>query len=279
MVIINRRISRLLCQKIRNILLNLFFLSILLTACNRKGDQNLENAFWGELLLEHGGAYTLFGSKPITIEELFEYTDDELQHLRKACRSSGADAVFVERYLEEGWKTFQKKNAVLNPNYILKAVPFERYKLLVFINVQNFKRVFENHREFFHSALEGISAEQLIEQLRMSEFSLWRKLLLDHRAKGILLGYGEANARIFQEKIENKELITAMPSEDNDPRKGAERYLSGRPFRLPVFAVLDTGSSKELIDQYKREREDICSTYADEDFFAAVLQKLWVDRL
>lgn len=231
--------------------------------------------FFEELLLEHGGAYTLFGSKPITVEPLLDCSDEAFQELQVyLAEHPDLDSILVDRKLEEGWEEW-KKLGQPSPNYILTEVVFDGHKELVFANVKNAITVIRDNYDYFKSVLgQDFSPEELVQQLRIGKHDFWRKLLSDYVAMGILFGYGRKNAFLFEKRVHEKKFDLGRASECSDPRMDAECYLEGKPFRIPIFVMLDEDESKHLVSRYKEERGQIKRRYLGRDFLQVTWQKL-----
>ena len=90
-----------------------FFLSI--CSCSRSErltgtDREILTKFFEELLLEHGGAYTLLGSKPATVEDLIDMSPENQKKIRQYLASHPEiPAIEIDRHLEEGWEILQRK--------------------------------------------------------------------------------------------------------------------------------------------------------------------------
>jgi len=184
--------------------------------------------------------------------------------------------LYVDRKLEEGWE--ELKGALTPPkNFILQEIPFDGYKLLVFINVKEVLQVLDKHYAIFQRILErDFKPRELLEGLREGKgIDSWKKLLLSHVTKGILLGYGVKNAHLFERKIRSKESLDGRVSEDNDPRQPSACVLGKKPFRLPIFILLDEKEGKEKLNTYRKEREKIKKRYEGNDFLDVTLKQLY----
>jgi len=255
----------------------LFFL---LLSCSRSPEINTEQeekitAFFEELLLEHGGAYTLFGSKPITVESLIDYSGGAFQEMQNYLKTHPeTESISVERNLEEGWIEWKKQGQKYpSKNYILTEIQFDHHALVIFVNIKETASVIsKNYEEFKRVLKHDFDVSDLILQLRQGKKDSWKQILSDFALKGILFGYGHQNATLFE--MHAKEQITgAGPSENNDPRIPAECYLNNKPFRIPIFVMLDINQSTLLVDKYKQERERIKNSYLGKDFLTVTLSQ------
>ncbi len=53
-----------------------------------------------------------------------------------------------------------------------------------------------------------------------------------------------------------------------------ECYLNEKPFRIPIFVMLDENESKTLVAKYKQERDQIKKRYLEKDFLDVTLSQL-----
>lgn len=60
----------------------------------------------------------------------------------------------------------------------------------------------------------------------------------------------------------------------NDPRLEAECYLNNKPFRIPVFVILDEAEGKSIMQKYRKERQQIKKLYQGRNFLEVTLKKL-----
>ncbi len=244
------------------------------------------NAFFLELLIDHQGAYTLLGSKPMTIESLFssEEYEESLQYVESHPERL---SFVIDRRLEEGWKEW-KKNSKYFPssNYILAEIPFKDSRNLVFVNVQEVLTIFrENYEDFRQIAGMDFDPQQKICELRDGKYEFWALILNNYVSLGILLGYGNKNSHFFENYMHTGGLDVFEASEKMDPRsfggspdllsdprfRAAECYLEGRPFYIPIFVAIDPVESEILVDRYKKEREQIRQHYQAKDFLDTTL--------
>jgi len=266
------------------VILNLF-LSIVLSSCCRTKETLNQNerekiaAFFEELLLEHGGAYTLFGSKPMTNEPLVDTSEEAVQKLQQyLSEHPEIEVIWIDRKLEEGWKEWKRNpQNTLQKNFILAEVDLKDYKAVILLNVASTISVlYENYADFKKIVGCDFDPTELIQQLRAGKIDLWSRLLRDCKALGILLGYGYQNSCLFEKRM-NEDCIEPRapnPSENNDPRLKAEYVLNDKPFRIPIFVMLDESESKSLVAKYKKEREQIKAIYEGKDFLDVTLAKL-----
>lgn len=256
-------------------------LSIFLCACHRsssikKEERKLVEKFFEELLLDHGGAFTLFGSKPATLEDLIDISPENRDQLQKYLDAHPeVDYIQVERFLEEGWDVLKKYPIAISENYVLTEIDQQRYKEVVLLNVKSaLQSMNDNIDIFLRVAGENFDPRASIDDLRKGNHEVWRKILTDYQCLGILLGYGRENARLFEKNIMGEPVDSYGASANGDPRIKADCYLNDIPFRIPIFTIFDKEESDRIVSTYIAEREQIKSFYSGKDFLDATLERL-----
>ncbi|OGN64199.1 MAG: hypothetical protein A3E80_03930 [Chlamydiae bacterium RIFCSPHIGHO2_12_FULL_49_9] len=260
-----------------------FFLSI--CSCSRSErltgtDREILTKFFEELLLEHGGAYTLLGSKPATVEDLIDMSPENQKKIRQYLASHPEiPAIEIDRHLEEGWEILQRKKVSISEKFVFTQVNYKNYNLLVFLNVDlAISALMKHDSEIKRISDSDFDPIALIEDLRTGKHDVWRQIFDDFVCQGILLGYGLKNGILFQdlykERVSGSLKEEYLPSENNDPRLKAESDLNGVPFRIPIFVMFDKKESENLVANYKKERERIREFYSGKDFLDTTLSQL-----
>ncbi len=214
----------------------------------------------------------------MTIEGLIDETPEEqrewLQQLLED--NPDLDYVTIDRKLEDGWAEWQSfPHATLNKKYIFIQVPERWSHSLIFANMDNMISVIEQNRFFFEKFFgDDFSIENIEQKLRSGHPDFWCPLLEDYVALGTLLGYGHQNAIGFDQRNRlHYNDQSPYPSASEDVRK-AEYCLDEKPFTLPIFIMFDPKESRELVDTYKKERDEIQAQYMGHDFLEVTLSKL-----
>lgn len=210
-------------------------------------------------------AYTLFGDKPLSLEafalvEPVSVINPISLHF---------NSISVKR-----WETW-KKYATYFPmkNYLL----FEQHgkdnqKFIFFINKQAFVSCVRNHQAIFDEELgKKVEGEQLLLDFAEGKTPLWKNQLL----LGILLGYGECNARLFAERAKIEELSLLFG--DIFPNKCCkinERLGHFEEGEVVFVADLNHPETKALKQKYKNLTKEIADKYALRNFLEVTLQKM-----
>ena len=266
-------------------LILIFFLSIFICSCSRSSvlkerERVTLTSFFEELLLENGGAYTLLGSKPVTIEDLIDTSPEKYNKLQEYLADHPEIPILeIERHLEEGWEVLKQKPIPFSNRFILTEVKCGSYSLLVFLNTElTIRSMKEHYSEFKRIYVSDFDPIAEVENLRLGKHDLWRRIFRDFVCIGVLLGYGIENARLFEklygELAKGNLQEEYQPSENNDPRIKADCYLNGVPFRIPIFVMFDKRESEELLSKYNNERERIKKFYDKKNFLDETLSIL-----
>lgn len=269
------------------------FLSILHGCTPHKKSLNKEqrekiNAFFLELLVDHQGAYTLFGSKPMTIESLLSPQEYDESH--QYVESHPEELSFsIDRRLEEGWEEWKKVSSHFpSPHYILVEIPSKDRKDLVLVNAQKTIKTLRKYYEDFRQIVDmDFDPQKVVYELREGKYEFWVPILNNYVSLGILLGYGNRNSHLFEKYLATESLDSFEASDKMDPRsfggspdllsdprfRAAECYLNGKPLYIPIFVKIDPVESKILVNQYKKEREQISERYRGKDFLNTTLSE------
>lgn len=177
-----------------------------------------EDRFWRVLFRDYGMGYTLFGDKPMTFDRYYVVPEYNFW------RERGESPV-------EFWKELP---FVSNGHFCLKKVRFQKnnieYEESFLINKTATERVICRHLNEFKQAFPQYTHAQEILDLICENGP---HCLSSHRLLGLLLGFGDHNTRLFQQRdaLEN-ELIKQAPFQNSlefselSPEEKA-RYLYG----------------------------------------------------
>ena len=269
--------ERLLLYKIRKIPLD---------------DRAALEAFFRVLILEEGGAYVLFGGKPMAFTAYFDSCGINIRTARSWHNYS------ENRIIKNGWVVWEKYRSLFPSNhFVLECKPFDKRRSEVcLINIGKFRKTMDENLKDFQSLLgPSVTPEFLLKKYQKGNTALFKLLKEDHASLGILLGFGLKNSRIFQERwvklgedpnlaqeIPYKAFLpVAEPYDDSsldsafheNNHKKCYKFL-----RLPYFLV-DKYSQEthELQEQYLHQRQEIHERYAHENFLEVTLRSFCDD--
>lgn len=243
-------------------------------------DRIILETFFRDLLFSNGFAFTLFGDKPISINE---YDIDK----SKLFSNSSV-----------GYETWNKYSSLLpNSNYLFV---FHENKIsclfeITLINKSAVQKVvIQNKDKFLDFFGPEVSSDKLI-SLIIDNGSLWNTPLKDRDDLiGILLGYGRKNAELFQKRSElglRKAGIKKSRTKPSPGYRSVKEELKAitrtlRPFdqsersalflmRLPGF-VADSYSDEtiDLKRKYTEQRKQITEVFSKGRVLEIVLEQL-----
>jgi hypothetical protein len=250
----------------------------------------LEQLFYSLFNGEHF-SYTLFGDKPMSFSNYSTTLFDDNEDF-----PSLSELKFRKR-----WKTWKKYESFFPMNYYLLiecSSDRKNKKNIYFINKKYFVDTVDKHLSLFQSVLkENITGRLLLAKIENNPNFL--SFLNDqHLLLGILLGYGEHNARLYHKRAKlspfiYKKEIPTPPIQVPNPSKGftslqeefdsyfAILTLFGDPnysplIIHPVHFVADHNhpETKILQEKYKDMQGKLSAIYSKRNFLEVTLLKL-----
>lgn len=243
-------------------------------------DRPVLDVFFRDLLLNEGFAFTLFGEKPMSVNE---YDQDNFELFCK---------------ISQGYQVWKRYAARLsNSNYIFVFYENTNQKLLeiMLINKRAVRKVIKKNWDLFlEVAGEKTSPDDFI-SLFIEKGSLWNTALKERDDLiGILLGYGRLNSELFQKKSElgqrkaGVRKIRTVPSAGYATTEEELRALvtTLRPFEkhrrgslnymnLPGFlADSNSQETRDLKHQYTHQRKQIIETFSQGDIVDLVVKQI-----
>ncbi|MFI5334830.1 MAG: hypothetical protein ACHQT8_06710 [Chlamydiales bacterium] len=244
------------------------------------------NDFFSTLLFQEGGAYTLFGNKPMTFTTLLDEPHEDTEEF---LAQSPHQILCNELNFEENWNVWKKiTEHIQTPRFILckRASPsFSTQKESIFlVNIAETATTLKKHYALFRGAVtRDFDPLKMVFELENSDSSFWKKVLARHDLVGILLGYGDQNAWLFAEarkceevssnarSAKEKEFLLNLAKQTPSSNSISEFDLN---FPLPSFVCFDKEQSLALIKEYERDRKKIKEAYKGKDSVDVTLKKL-----
>lgn len=236
--------------------------------------------FFKDIMLEEGSIYTLFGSKPMTAIAINYHSDDEVQAIfDQMSEEEKATAVIVDDDLPQNWEKWEKLRSRFSMNRYLffkKTDPEDsKFATLYFVDIAKVALVLEEHYDIFkrETGMDFLPLQVVFEMEKGSVF--WDQVFNNSTLVGLLYGFGLKNSYSFTWKYSKMpETCTgfcqSLPSCFSDKSTYGDATISH--FRLPIFASFS--EQDEVIEKYKKERNEIKQRYRGNDFLSLTLQKL-----
>jgi hypothetical protein len=252
-------------------------------------DRYILEDFFQTLLLREGGAYTLFGDKPITYDAYFE--SDCIP-----CLLTSMGYWEQNKRCELGWKTWKKYSHLFPSNHFLLQAKKrdDQWVEIILVNKDQFiQTINENLKEFKSILGRKFVPENFLRQYEKDDNALFHLLNKHHGLFGILLGFGKRNALMYQERDRILVDFYHFTLKTNpQPIVGFETIADERAFfesafvrsfndigrltyiHLPYFMV-DPKSTETcaIREKYLRQRKHIQDIYSHGDFLEITLAK------
>lgn len=258
-----------------------------------KEDRWILEDFFRTLLLKEGGAYTLFGNKPMTYDAYFESLKDEIPSFitsRKLWEEN--------KRCQMGWKAWEKYQHLFPSKKFLLIAKHrnENWVEIILANKEHLTQKIKEHLSEFKAILgDRFAPECFLNEYEKGNDSLFHLLKEHHGLFGILLGFGKRNAWMYQERdrifvdfYHFTLKIYPHPSSQFKTIDEEKHYFENtltRVFKedgakcftyihLPYFmADLNSTETHELRRKYLQARRHIQNIYFHGDFLEITLRK------
>jgi|JI10StandDraft_1071094.scaffolds.fasta_scaffold19762_4 hypothetical protein len=246
--------------------------------------------FFRDLLFNSPGAYTLCGTKPVSITNLVHLTEQDKQRLSEEYQllpeKEKAKLIF-KRYdfnsNYEKWEKIKTRFPITQYLFGIFPSPYEKNaELILFVNIEMTVRVlidqYEDFRHFLGSDFDPI---KVVFEVENKQSFFWNAILKNHVLLGILLGYDKSNSWFFEwnmkyENENNKKgaFIQSLPKKITE-----EKYMSNydpQHFTLPTFIHFGLYTDEKVKKKYEKQRKKIKALYKGRDEVDLTLE--WLTR-
>lgn len=256
--------------------------------------------FLENVMIREGGMFTLVGSKPMTIFKV----ENEIPSSNQELLAQYEEAITIDTNLQEKlsfedykasisylqklkhlryenlWSVWSKSYpGTKNEKYIFatRRASFGEGKIGVFANVPLIIYALTVHKKLFEdSLLISFDPHEIVWELAQENSRFWDRVFGHHFLLGILLGYGEKNAFIYnweqnnQLKKYSRILMTNQSS--NYPKKLLKEHISVSDLLIPQF--FSYCIYEPIVEKYQQERNNIIKNFSKKHFCSAVLDLL-----
>lgn len=240
--------------------------------------------------------YTLFGDKPVSSSGYFKITP-----IQNICCGMKCQSIFWKH-----WQIWEKyaHNFPSNRYLLIKEEhPYRQVGNIILINKKAFIHQVNQHLDTFRKILgSNITGENLLAQIEQQQ--KFSPLIQNNSVlRGILLGYGEHNARLFERRFQIYLFVKndSMPYQERLPTIPLKQPLPSEGFssieeenqslrvRLRPFSDYDYSpimiqsihfmadsehpETKALTQKYQELRSKISTIYAQGDFLEITLNQ------
>jgi hypothetical protein len=274
---------------------NFFFILSLLSCFSLKASNDIPNRgeiadvkyLFEDLVTRHDFAYTIFGSKPMSLADMCLQISPNLpihKHLK---------ARFIFAKLKRSLNTWYKyRDGFHFKDFIFLDQEEDLFDCLVFIliNKNNMINVLNDHIAIFKEKLgDSFTPESFLAKLEKRELSLAQAIQDSDRLLGIMLGYGERNATLFQERFDLLRAVSKRKKENLpldcillgrleaiEAKLGDFSEPEEEPILPPLYFLADTSHPETIAlkQQYTRDRQKIERLMRKPKFMDRVLNRL-----
>jgi hypothetical protein len=243
--------------------------------------------FFHNLVLRHDFGYTIFGSKPMSLADICLRMPENLpihKHLKarflytKSKRSLTA------------WYKYRHEFHFKDFIFLDQEEDLFDCLVLVLINKRNMLKVLNEHISVFKEELgDDFAPESFLARLENREVSLSKAIHDSDRLLGIMLGYGERNATLFQQRFDLLRTISKRKKENLSQYDDLEERLNAIEAQLddfseceenalvpPLYFLADNSHSEThaLRQKYAQDRRKIEEFTQQRKFIDEVLKTL-----
>lgn len=240
--------------------------------------------FFCDLMVDEHGIYTLWGSKPLTLIIIDQYTDKERQeYYESLSEEEKKNGIIIEKYdLLENWKKWEEISSrfVFKRHLLFKSDLYEdlHASFIFFVDIFKTALVIQENYEIFKRAV-GFDFNPLEVVLEMTQKNspFWEKLKGSAIHWGLLYGFGPKNAWAFQWKNyeqapSSEQFLQSLKGRFSNPSLTGKVKFSLTHLEIPSFISFD--ENDEMIEHYKKERARIQNIYKGKDFLDVTLERL-----
>lgn len=240
-----------------------------------------------DLIDEHGYAYTIFGSKPMSLADFCLESPTNLPFYRKL-RSKFL--MFKRKSSLNSWYKYRGEFDLKDFIFLDEEKEWIDCLVLVLINKKNMLRVLREHSSIFKEELgEKFTPESFLEKLEKREVSIATAINDSQQLMGIMLGYGVRNATLFQDrcvfkKAKSQREKNSLPEDETITKHLADIEAQCGDFSefeadaiIPPLYFLADVSHPETIrlkKTYEDDRQKIETLMKKPNFMDKVLQRL-----
>lgn len=258
--------------------------------------------FLNLLLFENHGAFVMFGSKPISDmtlidtekgeakwkQKLAAMTEEEREQWDKTFKEMEKNGDIIKpgflRNPFKGWLAWEKINDRFdNKRFLILVKPQAEESAfydLLFLDIAKTAVLLAEHYDYFKK-IAGMDFDPfaIVYEIEDPQSQFWNRVfqMENHLAKGLLFGYGEKNALLFDCQFKHLEKDEAFSKQIMDipiPVSFEKEVSLGqgnlRNFTIPRFGVAD----REYIRKYQIEKKEIEDFYQGKDFLSTTLKIL-----
>ncbi len=245
-------------------------------------------AFFRILMLKDGGAYVLFGSKPVAFTAYSNSTDENI------CLYRFSRFGRENKIIKDGWIVWKKYAPLFHSDrFILESKELDdHWTEICLIDNRRCNQVVEKNAADFKAILGNeTTPEILLQKYQTGNRALFHHLHDHHALLGMLLGFGTTNSWLFHQntalRFDDPHAIPKTPFKRirSSPTRFRNTNLKGifeeknhrkcyKFLYLPNFlADLNSEETRTLQTQYLEQQSEIHQAYAHGNFLEVTLRR------
>jgi hypothetical protein len=240
-----------------------------------------------DLIDEHDYAYTIFGSKPMSLADFGLESPPNLPFHRKL-RSKFL--MFKRRSSLNSWYKYRDDFDLKDFIFLDEEKDWIDCLVLILINKKNMLRVLRENSSIFKEELgEDFTPESFLEKLEKREVSIAIAIKESQKLMGIMLGYGVRNATLFQDRFVFKKALSQIEKNNFHEDETITKHLADIEAQCedfsefeadavipPLYFLADVSHPEtiELKRQYEKDRQKIEEMMQKPNFMDMDLKRL-----
>lgn len=245
--------------------------------------------FFEEIFLRESGAYTLYGSKPITAGIIYDLSDEEwnkrLEDTLNLCEEDEREelkksVIEIDYTFNRSWRKWQEASANLPLQKFLLVdwpMPDEKIRTWFLVNIPETAFVLQKHYETFKRVWgKDFDPFQIVYEIQDTKSEFWRTVWNHHALTGLLHGYGERNSWMFYwENTHVEPYRKKMFVRELTGHAGLEK----KTFEIPPLASFPQSGTDPVVENFKNDQAALEEIFKDEDFSEICLRGLLGENL
>lgn len=266
---------------------------LLFSSCTKQEKETLKipredrkwlTQFFNDTMFFENGIYTLWGSKPLTLMAIPNFSDEEYQAFYDALtEEEKSEELNLDGYdLPNTWEKWEQISAryPMNKYKLFKTDLFQddHYIFVFFVNILKTAMTIQDNYEAFRKAVDfDFNPLEVTLEIDQKDSKFWQKTKDHSHLWGLLFGFGKMNSYAFQWKYFdhpkscNEFCKLLNTSSSNKKRHDIVKY-NINDFQIPGFMSFE--DNDEVVELYNLEKIKIQKQYKGKDFLDLTLQKL-----
>lgn len=246
--------------------------------------------FFRDLLFNNPGAYTLYGTKPVSMINLVYLTEQDKQKLQEGYQSLSDEEksqVFLQRYdfatNYKKWGQVKDRFPIRQYLFGIFTSPYEKsVELVLFVNIEmTVKTLLDHYADFRRLLGSDFDPLEVVFEVEDKYSSFWNTVLKKHSLLGILLGFGKNQSWFFEMSVKYESqqgkigaFIQSLP--EKMVGEGYIDHYDPQHFSLPSFLHFGLHDERAIIERFETERQSIKLLYKGKDEVDLALE--WLTR-